>query len=195
MAAIPEKRHLGISILVPFLLFFVLSCSFDYGAVVAPRDEEQPDAIFTKFVHRIVDKGKLLLEIRAERASAYTKGHRTELEGVDFTQFNASGDVAATGRANAATVYTDSENAQFRGEVRLLSKSEDATLEAEELSWVSDRKTLSGGLERIVSVSRGDGAWVRGAGFEADLRRRSFSFQEASEGRFVPGSSSDEAAE
>jgi len=162
-----------------------LSCSFDYGDLSRPEGAEEPSAIFTGFVHRVVDQGSLLLEVSAVKAEAYTKGKRTELESVRFTQFAKDGSVSATGRANAATVYTDSENAEFRGDVRLESKSEDSVLEAEELTWVSDAKTLSGGLERIVAVKRGDGAWVRGAGFEADLKRRTFSFQEASEGRVV----------
>jgi LPS export ABC transporter protein LptC len=190
MFPIPDLRRAGTIASLGLLILAASSCSFNYGAAAPANSEEQPSAVFTRFVHRIVDKGTLVLEIRAERADAYTKGHRTELVGVDFTQYDAKGAVSATGRANSATVYTDSENAQFRGNVRLESKSENSILEAEELTWVSDTKMLSGGLERIVSVSRGDGAWVRGAGFEADLRRRSFSFQESTEGRFVPSSSS-----
>ena len=45
-----------------------------------------------------------------------------------------------------------------------------------------------GGLDRTVEVSRGDGSWVRGAGFSADTRRRSFSFRESVEGSMVESS-------
>jgi LPS export ABC transporter protein LptC len=162
-----------------------LSCSFDYGPAPLESDVEQPSAIFTDFVHRVVDKSQLILEVSADRAEAYTKSHRTELTGVTFTQFSSTGEISANGSADAATVYTDSENAEFRGQVRLESQTEDSVLEAEELTWISDTKTISGGLERIVAIRRGDGAWVRGAGFEADMLRRSFSFQEATEGRLV----------
>ena len=42
-----------------------------------------------------------------------------------------------------------------------------------------------GGIDRSVTVTRGDGSWLRGAGFVADSRRRSFSFRESVEGAFV----------
>jgi LPS export ABC transporter protein LptC len=162
-----------------------VSCSFDYGDVGAKSEKELPTAVFTAFVHRVVDKGQLLLEMKSDYAESYTKSHRTELEGVTFTQYDSAGKVTATGRANSATVYTDTEDAEFRGDVKLQSTGEDSILEAENLAWNSDQKRLTSGLERIVSIKRGDGSRVRGAGFEADLRRRSFSFQEGTEGVFV----------
>jgi LPS export ABC transporter protein LptC len=183
----PRNRMLIVLIFLAVFGLLAASCSFDYGDELAQAQttEEQPTAVFTDFTHRVVDRDRLVLEIHAARASTYSTGHRTELKSVNFAQYGNEGALAASGKADAATVYTDSENAEFRGHVLLESKSEQAVLEAEELTWVSDRKTISGGLERIVSVTRQDGAWVRGAGFSADLRRRTFSFQESTSGQFV----------
>ena len=184
MAAAPRllfARAVSLFVLASLLL----SCSFDYGSTKSAATEEEPTAIFIGFVHRVVDKGVIILEIHASRAESFEKNHRTELEGVTFSQFDSKGLLQAAGSADSATVWTDSDNAEFRGDVILDSKREKATLKAETLTWTDSTKVLEGGLERIVSVNRDDGAWVRGAGFRADLRRRSFSFSESSEGRIV----------
>lgn len=174
---------------IPALLLplgLLLSCSFDYGSPKSGQAEEEPTAIFTGFVHRVVDQGSIILEIHADRAESFEKGHRTELSGVTFTQFDSKGAVEASGKADSATVWTDTDNAEFRGDVVLDSRDEKATLTAESLTWTDSSKVLEGGLERVVTVKREDGAWISGAGFRADLRRRSFSFKEATEGRMVP---------
>ena len=180
----PRARLLPLAIIV----LFITSCSFDYGSSKSNASEEEPTAIFIGFVHHVVDKGTIILEIHAARAESFEKDHRTELTGVNFTQFDSKGALQAAGRADSATVWTDSDNAEFRGNVILESKREKATLKAEKLTWTDSTKTLEGGLERTVSIDRDDGAWVSGAGFRADLRRRSFSFSEASEGKIVSSS-------
>jgi len=170
----------------------LVSCSFDYGSGTSSSGEEEPTAIFTGFEHRVVDHDTVILEIHADRAESFDKDHRTELEGVTFSQFDSKGALQASGKADSATVWTDTDNAEFRGDVVLVSKREKATLKAESLTWTDSTKVLEGGLERVVSVQRDDGAWVDGAGFRADLRRRSFSFREASEGKIVSSSSSSD---
>ena len=186
----PARRtaRAGLLLVLPAVLL-VASCSFDYGSNKASSTEEEPTAIFTGFVHRVVDQGTVILEIRADRAESFEKGHRTELEGVTFDQYDSKGALQATGRADSATVWTDTDNAEFRGDILLESKREKALLKAESLTWTDSTKVLEGGLERVVSVERDDGSWVSGAGFRADLRRRAFSFKESSEGKIVPSSS------
>ncbi len=187
MAPAPRLRSAGFAFLA-LSVGLLLSCSFDYGSAKQTSTEEEPTAIFTRFVHRVVDQGTMILEIRADRAESFDKDHRTELQGVTFSQYDSKGALEASGKADSATVWTDTDNAEFRGDVVLESKKEKATLKAESLSWTDSTKVLEGGLERIVSVERDDGSWVSGAGFRADLRRRAFSFEEASEGRIVSGS-------
>jgi len=191
--AFAHRLHLARFALLVIFATALLSSSFDYGSAKSTATEEEPTAIFVGFVHRVVDKGTVILEIHAARAESFEKNHRTELEGVTFTQYDSKGALQASGTADSATVWTDSDNAEFRGDVVLESKREKATLKAETLTWTDSTKVLEGGLERIVSVNRDDGAWVRGAGFRADLKRRSFSFSEASEGKIVSSSSAETA--
>lgn len=163
------------------------ACSFDYGTGEAAA-EAGPSAVFTKFTHTVVIRGARLLEIRADRAESYDVEGKTLLYGVSFTEFDEkSHEAIAEGRADRGVIYTQSENAEFSGSIALRSKSEDASLKAESLSWDSKAKSLSSRLDQSVELRKGDGTWLKGAGFSADMRRKSFAFRDSTEGAFVAG--------
>lgn len=176
-------------------IFWTGSCSLDYGLPGEPSGEEIPDAIFRGFMHTVVEKGSRIFELRAATAESYSVSKRVELEGVSFTEFDrGTGEAASLGKADRAILYTDSEDAEFIGAISFDSSREDAVLEAEYLSWDSGEKRLEGRLDRVVAVRRGDGTWIRGAGFSADGRRRAVSFREAVDGAFVTKDSGAEGA-
>lgn len=133
-----------------------------------------------------MEDGARALELRAGLAESWQAENLLVLRGVAFTQFDRiTGKASATGRADMATFHTDTESAELSGHISLSSVVEDASLEAESLSWDGAAKLLQGGLDRTVRVRKGDGTWVRGAGFVSDTRRRSFTFREAVEGSLV----------
>jgi Protein of unknown function (DUF1239). len=161
-------------------------CSLGDMTREAAAEPELPTASFSNYTHTVVDKGKTLLVLKAERADLYDSGKRMELSGVSFTEYDTSdGSVSSLGRADRAVYRTDTKEAEFSGSVRLESKSQDAILEGEFLHWSDKDKRLSGGLENAVTISRGDGSSVSGAGFEAETRSRSFAFRDSVEGRIV----------
>lgn len=167
-------------------LFILGACSFNYGGPATSKGANPPDATFHDFVHTVMEDGKKALELRATVAESWQAESLLILREVDFTQFDRqSGQASATGRADLATFHTDTEDAELSGHISLSSNSEDTSLEAESLSWDGKAKLLQGGLDRTVRVRKGDGSWVRGAGFVSDTRRRSFTFREAVEGRLV----------
>lgn len=175
------------------LAAFLSGCSFDYGTSPEGPQAERPSAVFYGFTHTVMSDGAKLLELRAEKAESYASDGRTALHGVSFTEYDrASGKPSASGEAEEAVFYAETENAEFSGSIRISSLRDDASLVAEHLEWNGKEKTLSGGLDRTVAIKRGDGSWVRGAGFSADARRRSFSYREAVEGAMV---TKDEPAE
>jgi len=164
----------------------VAGCSLDYGQSEGVQGEELPDAVFHNFEHTVVDKGVRIFSVRAEKAETYNASKRTVLENVSFAEYDRSTrEPVTTGSAERAVLFTDSEDAEFSGIIKIDSQREDAVVEAEYLAWDSSEKRLEGRLDRTVSVKRGDGSWVRGAGFSADARRRAFSFREATDGAFV----------
>lgn len=185
----PRAALLALSVLLlPGLLS---ACSFDYGAGAGAASAEKPSAVFYGFTHTVMSDGAKLLELKAEKAESYEGAGKTVLHNVSFTEYDrTSGAPSATGEAEEAVFYTETENADFSGAIRIKSLRDDAKLSAEHLSWDGKAKTLAGGLDRTVEIERGDGSWVRGAGFFADARRRSYSYRESVEGVMV---SKDEA--
>jgi LPS export ABC transporter protein LptC len=161
-------------------------CSFNYEGANQPAQSVGPNATFRDFSHSVVIDGAKALDIKAALAESWESEKRIVLHDVSFTEYKADGiSVEAEGRADEAVFYTDTENADFSGSIRMRYDPQDAGLVAERLSWDAKSKTLSGGLERSVEVRRGDGTWMRGAGFSADARRLSFSFRESVEGVVV----------
>lgn len=163
------------------------ACSFNYGGE-APGASEKPSAVFSGFTHTIMMRGARVLEIKADRAESYDKEGKTLLYGVSFTEFDEkTHEAEAEGRADRGIIYTQSENAEFAGSISLKSRGEDATLKAEYLSWDSGKKVLSSRLDQNVELRKGDGTWLKGAGFSADMRRRAFVFRDSAEGAFAVG--------
>jgi len=172
------------SFLLLALPLALAACSFDYGTGKGEEGaREPPTATFTDYKHTIVVRGAPSFELKAARAEVYAEEKRTELTGVSFAEYDPdTGDLVSRGRAERALFWSETEDAELSGEVRLESLRQDAVLEGEYLRWDGKGKRLEGRLDRKVTVSRGDGSRVSGAGFEADARRRSFSFREGVEG-------------
>jgi hypothetical protein len=125
-----------------------------------------------------------MLELKAATAAAYESGNKMVLTDVVFSEYNTStGELASFGHADKVIYHTDTKEAEFSGSVRLESKSQDAVLEGEYLTWSDKDKRLEGGLESMVKISRSDGSAVSGSGFEAQARSRSFAFRGSVEGR------------
>lgn len=177
-----ERRLWGARALFVLLTALaLLSCSLDYGDISGGADApELPTARFTQYVHTVVVRGGKSFELRAASAEVYEKADKTILADVSFSEYDPdTGELLSIGRADRAVFFPKTEDAEFSGNVRLESKRQDAILEGESLRWDGESKRLEGGLDRTVTVSRADGSWVSGAGFEADARRRSFVFRES----------------
>ncbi|MBL8967228.1 MAG: LPS export ABC transporter periplasmic protein LptC [Spirochaetaceae bacterium] len=176
---------------------FLGACSFDYGTESGAEVSAPPNATFRDFRHSVVIDGARVFELRAERAETYDAARKTLLFGVSFVEYDRrDGAVATEGGSDAAILYTDTEDAEFSGNIRIDSRREDAVVAAEYLAWNAAEKKLASRLDRAVEIRRGDGSWVRGAGFSADARRRSFAFREAAAGSFAaPGAASDAGPE
>jgi LPS export ABC transporter protein LptC len=161
------------------------SCSLaDYASKAAENEEELPTAIFDHYTHTVVEKGKTRLQLKAAKASIYDTSKRMVLKDVAFSEYDtATGEVDSSGHADEVIYHTDTKDAEFSGDVRLESKKQDAFLEGEYLHWVDKDKSLEGRLDRTVTISRADGSKVIGAGFEADTKKRAFSFRGSVEGR------------
>jgi LPS export ABC transporter protein LptC len=177
-----RKRRLAAVAAAAILLS---ACSL---AGYAPRegegDEELPTLSFTDYSHTAVVRGKPNFELKADKAEVFETSKKTILTGVSFSEYDPdTGELLSFGKADSGIYHTDTKDAEFSGSVRLESKKQDAILQGEYLKWIDKDKRLEGRLDRTVTISRADGSLMTGAGFEADARKRSFSFRESVEGR------------
>ncbi len=160
------------------------ACSLAGYAPHEGEEEELPTLTFTSYSHTVVLRGKPNFELRAAKAEVYETSKKTILSDVSFSEFDPdTGELLSFGRADIAIYHTDTKDAEFSGSVRLESKKQDAILQGEYLKWIDKDKRLEGRLDRTVTISRSDGSLMSGAGFEADARKRSFSFRESVVGR------------
>jgi LPS export ABC transporter protein LptC len=161
------------------------ACSLaGYSSQAALDEEELPSAVFSDYSHTVVVRGKKNFELKAARAELYEESKKTVLSDVNFSEYDPdTSELLSLGRADEAIYHTDTKDAEFSGSVRLESKRQDAILQGEYLRWIDKDKKLEGRLDRTVTISRADGSRVSGAGFEAEARKRAFSFRESVEGR------------
>jgi LPS export ABC transporter protein LptC len=160
------------------------ACSLDgYSAPDEAEEEELPTARFTDYSHTVVERGRKRLELKASTAELYDASKKTVLVDVAFSEYDPDdGELVSLGKADLAVYHTDTKDAEFSGSVTLESKRQDAILRGEYLRWIDKDKRLEGRLDRTVTISRADGSFVSGAGFEASGLKRSFSFRESVEG-------------
>lgn len=194
-ASLPSRAALAV--LSALAALTLSACSLaGYAPQSDENEKEAPTAVFSGYVHTVVERGEKMLELKASRAELYETSKKTVLTGVVFSEFDPdTGELVSLGRADQAIYYTDTKDAEFSGSVRLESKRQDAVLQGEYLRWIDKDKRLEGRLDRTVTISRADGSSVSGAGFEAWSRKRAFSFRGSVEGRIESKSESKSARE
>ncbi len=170
------------------VLLFASGCSLDYSDTYVPDDmsEDIPDTILQQFRYTSIKEGRPVFFIEGEKAEFYVSRERTYLTNVQFTEYDADGDVATEGSADTAVYFTDTENAEIEGDLRFYSSTESATVTAEYLYWDNQEKRLRGSRDGSVAVRKDSGSKIEGIGFEADARRKEVTFSGTVSGRYVP---------
>ena len=170
-------------------------CSFDYTeAGPSPDDllERVPETALTDVTRIIVRDGRVVAEIRAERVFNFRRHARTILTDVEYTEYDAVGNVVTTGSAKRVTYYTERKDAELSGSIRLRSDSQEVSLEADTLRWEDERRRLVTGPEVVVEIVRDDGSAVRGTGLEVDVRSKTIRFTGSVSGTLVTASNAEE---
>ena len=168
------------------LIFF--SCSFSYDTVT-PNDEE-PNLVMENAEYTRIVNGNPEIHLHAEEILHYEKKHSMELLQFSFEQYNAAPegqkqipDINAKGRAELARFETDTNNAFVEGNISIEVVSEDISITTSQLSWQNDERLIS--APGLVSIIRSDGTTLKGTGFSANTRSRSWEFESQVEGSVV----------
>jgi len=172
----------------PLFLFLITACSFTYDTV--SQNEDEPNLVIENAEYVRIANGNPEIRVKTEKLRRYEAKHTMELDGFSFEQYNtapegqeAIPDINARGKADMARMETDTNNVLIRGNISINVVSEDITLETSELSWQDKDRLLN--APGTVDITRSDGTTLKGEGFSADVRSRSWEFESAVEGSVV----------
>jgi LPS export ABC transporter protein LptC len=166
------------------IVFFLLGCSFDYG-IPDPSAEEEPEIIMHDVEYVRVENGEPMVQFKAEKAEQYEESRTMKLSNFTFTQFNQGEEGKDTsGFAGSGVINLDSKDVMLDNEVYIDAASEDIQISTENLNWKDKTKQLDAGEEEV-RVERPDGTIIRGSGFSADLRTRTWEFSGGISGIYV----------
>lgn len=177
-------KYLLVSILT--ILIFA-GCSLDYSSSFLSDDmsEDIPDSILTEFIHTSVKNGLPVFRLYAGKAAMYNKKEETQLSEIIFIEYDGKGEVITEGSAESAVFFTESEDAEFWGNLYFYSLAEEASFSAPYLFWSNTEKKLTGNDNDQVFIQQDTGTAVRGIGFEAQARTRQVTFSGAVTGTYV----------
>lgn len=162
------------------------SCALEYGAADSGAERPAlPDTVLYSFQHTVVRNGGPLFRLIADRAENYDSQRRSLLYGVGFVEYGDGGKVVTAGTCASATFHTDTEDVELSGSIDFRSSREGMGIKAEYLYWDSAKRLLSSRPELVVKLEKDDGSAIRGEGFNADGRTRSWSFEANVEGTYA----------
>ncbi|NCN06044.1 MAG: LPS export ABC transporter periplasmic protein LptC [Spirochaetales bacterium] len=178
---------MGIPRFFAFIListFLFAGCRLDYGQNVEADSlsDQVPNVEIRGFSQELYQDGLLVLRLTASASRAYQSRNLRELEYVTFEEYNSLGELSASGRADRAKLFTDTDNVELEGNIRVYSEQENAEVFGDYFFWDSEGRKISSLLESIVSIRTEEGEEIRGRGFEADMARRRFRFTQGVEG-------------
>lgn len=169
------------------LLLCLYGCSLDYGQAMADEPSAIPDTVVYNFRHTVVQHGRVLYELEAEEAEHYGSLGQIRLSQVHFSEFDQTdGSLVASGWADRAVFFTQSESADLSGRVVFSTSRDDIEVKTSDLSWDGQDKLLSTPADSLTTIRSGQSS-LSGQGFEADARKRRFGFGQGVEGSFKPG--------
>jgi LPS export ABC transporter protein LptC len=160
------------------IVLIIAGCSLDYSSVYTTEEmsEDIPDSILYEFIHTSVKDGTPVFRLSAGIAYIYNKKEETQLLDILFQEFNRKGEIITEGRADEAMFFSETENAEFWGNLFFYSLSEEASFQTAYLYWNDKEKRLIGRDDSEVLIQRDTGTEILGTGFEAEARTRIVTF-------------------
>lgn len=173
------------------ILFF--SCSLDYSDVYITEDlsEDIPDSVLYDFAHTSVQKGNPVFTLGAKKALVFNKKKETRLENIRFQEFSAKGEIITEGQAAEAIFFTETEDAEFWGNLLFYSLTEEATFTTDYLYWNNEDRKLTGKEEVPLRIQRDSGTHIEGIGFEAEALSKSVTFSGPVQGMYITENDED----
>jgi hypothetical protein len=143
-----------------------------------------------------IRKGTPVARMQAEIAERYEKRRRMELKNYSFEQYNTTNEeVDAAGSGGFASVELETSNIRMSNGIEIIVDTEDIRIETERLDWDDEKKFLKGGDNDEITVEQSDGTNLKGSGFSADVRARTWFVSYDASGKYVHEEEDDEDSE
>jgi LPS export ABC transporter protein LptC len=180
-----RKKNAGrLLALVLFCALGAASCSFDYGDADA-GENSRPDITMKNVEYMRMKNGEPQVKLQAVQAERYDKKNVMNLEDYQFDQYDPQGGVDAAGEGGKASVDLSKLAVSMEEGIKINVESEDITMRTEALNYNDTTKQLDAPQDELVTIDRSDGTSFQGTGLQADVRARTFAFEQGASGIWV----------
>lgn len=171
-----------LGMILALLILSLSSCTMESAELLESKSYEFPDVSLTDATYVLGRSGEQKLTITAAEIAIYEKTKEARLKGLRFSQQDENGESLLSGRADSATVNTETYDATLIGNILVTQKAEDFTIEAEQLFWLHDEQVLQSEEDAGVRILYDGGQSIEGRGFKGNLKSGLYQFTGLTEG-------------
>ncbi|MDD4573612.1 MAG: LPS export ABC transporter periplasmic protein LptC [Sphaerochaeta sp.] len=164
------------------LIFLLSSCTMESQVPLSSKAIDFPDISLTEATYVLGRSGESKLTIIADEIQIFEKTNSAKLTSLQFFQLDEEGGTLLSGLADSATVNTETYDAQLSGNILVTQKTEDFTIEAQQLLWLNDEQILQSTEDSPVSILFDGGQRLEGRGFKGNLKTSTYEFSSKAEG-------------
>ncbi len=174
-------------VIVSTVVVLCAGCKLDYkdADLAEEMNAQVPNSVLEDFSQVVVRDGKVSYIFSADHAELYDSTKLTYFDNIGFTEYKADGSTGTEGAAQRAVHDSKTDNIIFDGKIILNSTVQDFVVKSDYLEWNNDAKILKSLDDTEVSIEQGDGSVVKGRGFIADAKGKSFTLLEEASGRYI----------
>ena len=174
-------------VIVSTVAVLCAGCKLDYkdADLAEEMNAQVPNSVLEDFSQVVVRDGKVSYIFSADHAELYDSTKLTYFDKIGFTEYKADGSTGTEGAAQRAVHDSKTDNIIFDGKIILNSTVQDFVVKSDYLEWNNDAKILKSLDDTEVSIEQGDGSVVKGRGFIADAKGKSFTLLKEASGRYI----------
>jgi LPS export ABC transporter protein LptC len=179
------------------LLFNLAGCSLDLTTSGTTNPDDIPLLVMEDFVQTTSQEGRKLYSVQGQRYENFNARQEIRLKEFTFQEYDSEGKVASEGRAEKATIKTQSNDARVEGTLQAKSAKQGVALSVEGgasggVDWNNDEKRMSTVEGSRVSLSKDDGSRISAQGMVLSLKTNELVLEKAVTGLWKAETKNDE---
>lgn len=171
--------------LFAFILIILTACEINYEQLsqVDTIERDIPLIVMDNVRYDEMSGNELSQRVTAETFKVFENPGYVEIYKGDVITYQSDGSVELEGEAGFGRYDRESEDAEVREDISMRFHPEEISVSAKEFLWEDQDRVLRSPESEVVEIIRGDGSIIKGKGFNVDMKTKTVSFQNASEGR------------